>query len=106
IYDLFLVSFYSLFVCFCVYTSYSFFFFFQAEDGIRDRNVTGVQTCALPISVVSASEVPYPANAGFLSPYPAPLSSAFAWNGTLPYLFQGQASAAYRVHGLSFAGSP
>src|SRR5699024_11687596 len=25
-------------------------FFFQAEDGIRDRNVTGVQTCALPIS--------------------------------------------------------
>src|SRR5699024_12144295 len=28
---------------------YLFFFFFQAEDGIRDRNVTGVQTCALPI---------------------------------------------------------
>src|SRR5699024_12079893 len=26
-------------------------FFFQAEDGIRDRNVTGVQTCALPILV-------------------------------------------------------
>src|SRR5699024_11694744 len=25
-------------------------FFFQAEDGIRYRNVTGVQTCALPIS--------------------------------------------------------
>src|SRR5207249_7748520 len=32
------------FVCFVF-----FFFFFQAEDGIRDRNVTGVQTCALPI---------------------------------------------------------
>src|SRR5437667_4905534 len=30
---------------------FSFFvFFFQAEDGIRDRDVTGVQTCALPIS--------------------------------------------------------
>src|SRR5207237_4180133 len=29
--------------CFC-------FFFFQAEDGIRDSSVTGVQTCALPIS--------------------------------------------------------
>src|SRR5690554_7772794 len=28
--------------CFC-------FFFFQAEDGIRDADVTGVQTCALPI---------------------------------------------------------
>src|SRR5688572_31386526 len=30
-----------------------FFFFFQAEDGIRDLTVTGVQTCALPISFVS-----------------------------------------------------
>src|SRR3712207_247336 len=29
---------------------YFFFFFFQAEDGIRDIGVTGVQTCALPIS--------------------------------------------------------
>src|SRR5438876_6018839 len=29
--------------------STSFFFFFQAEDGIRDGRVTGVQTCALPI---------------------------------------------------------
>ena len=29
-----------------------FFFFFQAEDGIRDDLVTGVQTCALPISVI------------------------------------------------------
>src|SRR5207245_4706602 len=28
------------------------FFFFQAEDGIRDATVTGVQTCALPISGV------------------------------------------------------
>src|SRR5689334_23898820 len=28
---------------------FSFFFFFQAEDGIRDGTVTGVQTCALPI---------------------------------------------------------
>src|SRR5690348_17666150 len=28
-----------------------YYFFFQAEDGIRDGRVTGVQTCALPISV-------------------------------------------------------
>src|SRR5690554_7760260 len=28
-----------------------FFFFFQAEDGIRDADVTGVQTCALPICI-------------------------------------------------------
>src|SRR2546429_3477624 len=33
-------------LCVCV-----FFFFFQAEDGIRDVAVTGVQTCALPILV-------------------------------------------------------
>src|SRR5207249_9358856 len=31
------------------------FFFFQAEDGIRDRNVTGVQTCALPIFKLSVA---------------------------------------------------
>src|SRR5207248_5120636 len=44
-------------VCLCfltlnhvVHLFYFFFFFFQAEDGIRDRTVTGVQTCALPIS--------------------------------------------------------
>src|SRR5699024_11863998 len=35
-----------LFEIFCVIC-----FFFQAEDGIRDRNVTGVQTCALPICI-------------------------------------------------------
>src|SRR5438067_8305310 len=34
------------------------FFFFQAEDGIRDRNVTGVQTCALPICPRSRRERP------------------------------------------------
>src|SRR5437879_13882156 len=33
----------------CVLCLFSFFFF-QAEDGIRDTSVTGVQTCALPIS--------------------------------------------------------
>src|SRR5690606_40496088 len=32
-----------------------FFFFFQAEDGIRDFHVTGVQTCALPIWVKQLS---------------------------------------------------
>src|SRR3989441_4421835 len=31
------------------------FFFFQAEDGIRDKLVTGVQTCALPISFERAA---------------------------------------------------
>src|SRR5437762_11813530 len=39
------------FVSFFVYIC---FFFFQAEDGIRDTSVTGVQTCALPISRLDA----------------------------------------------------
>src|SRR5436189_606603 len=66
------------------------FFFFQAEDGIRDTSVTGVQTCALPIerslllrSTASPSArviVPTPAAArysaaGEPSP-PAPITSA------------------------------
>src|SRR2546430_6805790 len=33
----------------CSFVIVCFFFFFQAEDGIRDLTVTGVQTCALPI---------------------------------------------------------
>src|SRR5690625_7926745 len=32
-----------------IYISFDIIFFFQAEDGIRDGHVTGVQTCALPI---------------------------------------------------------
>src|SRR5688572_32004077 len=46
-----------IFVCFLffftVFFCFFFFFFFQAEDGIRDLTVTGVQTCALPISLLS-----------------------------------------------------
>src|SRR5699024_12010933 len=41
------------FICSILYIS----FFFQAEDGIRDRNVTGVQTCALPISDITFKHV-------------------------------------------------
>src|SRR5258708_31200439 len=35
-------------------------FFFQAEDGIRDDLVTGVQTCALPISIVKIQVTTHP----------------------------------------------
>src|SRR5438874_6420640 len=48
----------------CVLSLYGFkgidclFFFFQAEDGIRDLYVTGVQTCALPISLERAGADP------------------------------------------------
>src|SRR5256886_11302257 len=40
-----------------------FFFFFQAEDGIRDLTVTGVQTCALPISGANEGPCQAPASA-------------------------------------------
>src|SRR5437868_12470772 len=41
---------YCMVCCWCMCFLFLYlFFFFQAEDGIRDRNVTGVQTCALPI---------------------------------------------------------
>src|SRR5688572_31543381 len=39
-----------MFILFYIYFFFFVFFFFQAEDGIRDLTVTGVQTCALPIS--------------------------------------------------------
>src|SRR2546430_3736262 len=38
-----------LYMCAVQHSCDSLFFFFQAEDGIRDLTVTGVQTCALPI---------------------------------------------------------
>src|SRR5437762_3645869 len=39
-----------------IFLFFFFFFFFQAEDGIRDTSVTGVQTCALPISMPPTPE--------------------------------------------------
>src|SRR5437764_2584752 len=48
---LFCIVFASLVVC-VLFLFLVFFFFFQAEDGIRDTSVTGVQTCALPIFTV------------------------------------------------------
>src|SRR5207244_10492900 len=43
-------------VCSCCFLS-SYCFFFQAEDGIRDDLVTGVQTCALPILQMAAAKL-------------------------------------------------
>src|SRR5690606_39861154 len=48
------------------------FFFFQAEDGIRDFHVTGVQTCALPI--LSGVFVAARGRMGSPVPMPAPVS--------------------------------
>src|SRR3712207_7508668 len=55
-----------------------FFFFFQAEDGIRDIGVTGVQTCALPIS--PPTNRPYPALSSTKDTPPAPATTS----GTTP----------------------
>src|SRR2546430_3661733 len=53
-----------------------FFFFFQAEDGIRDLTVTGVQTCALPISYRSPGGPPLrPASPSPASRTRSPLST-------------------------------
>src|SRR6266511_2139884 len=54
------------------------FFFFQAEDGIRDFHVTGVQTCALPILPRSSAEARRIAStvSGFMWPPWAPITSA------------------------------
>src|SRR3712207_7133019 len=50
--SIFFILFHIILLCFLI-TLFGLycFFFFQAEDGIRDIGVTGVQTCALPISI-------------------------------------------------------
>src|SRR5260221_1344716 len=57
-----------------------FFFFFQAEDGIRDHCVTGVQTCALPI--LFAIAVGLIAIAKFIA-RPGLLTSNIGWNSAI-----------------------
>src|SRR5882672_2640391 len=52
------------------------FFFFQAEDGIRDHCVTGVQTCALPISCPEYGPTPVATNINHESN--SPRASAFS----------------------------
>src|SRR2546430_9252925 len=49
-----------------------FFFFFQAEDGIRDLTVTGVQTCALPIWAPGGFEVARALGRDLADPRPTP----------------------------------
>src|SRR5208283_5810831 len=59
---LFFFAFFFFFFFFRCRFFFFFFFFFQAEDGIRDRDVTGVQTCALPISTIAEPLKPHPMN--------------------------------------------
>src|SRR5690625_7860637 len=55
------------------------FFFFQAEDGIRDGHVTGVQTCALPISSGASSS-----SSPESRPHPIPSAAAAAARSSTP----------------------
>src|SRR5690606_25960633 len=55
-----------------------FFFFFQAEDGIRDFHVTGVQTCALPMH---ASDAPFPGSTETGLPEQCATGVAREWPG-------------------------
>src|SRR2546422_6424856 len=63
---------YGLYSCLAL----GYFFFFQAEDGIRDVAVTGVQTCALPIFIRTTSDPsgadPGPTNTRPSAPTPVP----------------------------------
>src|SRR6266481_9066283 len=54
------------------------FFFFQAEDGIRDGTVTGVQTCALPISQLPPPAQPAGDGPGGGPAHPSPAAPAAA----------------------------
>src|SRR5207245_3551182 len=67
------------------------FFFFQAEDGIRDATVTGVQTCALPICFISGpgpggknSRPPCSGGGGRFPPSSKPGSPGLPSNGGRP----------------------
>src|SRR5205823_11520196 len=52
----FIITYYVIYF-FLLLFFFFFFFFFQAEDGIRDKLVTGVQTCALPICQPSSTRI-------------------------------------------------
>src|SRR5699024_11751703 len=65
-------------------------FFFQAEDGIRDRNVTGVQTCALPIS-----------SDAFILNVCFTLAAGLAWGAWLRDAFERQRRGELAPHWLA-----
>src|SRR5690625_3921760 len=83
------------------------FFFFQAEDGIRDGHVTGVQTCALPISVSAAvKKLPDVFDATGVPPDQCRQNVIFqvGYNGHLPAIKGGIADTVKTVFGDNFYG--
>src|SRR5260221_4376238 len=73
----------------------AFLFFFQAEDGIRDHCVTGVQTCALPISRLPAGELRKASQRNTRRAAPSSSKIAPTWGPGDPVRWKGRA-AAYR----------
>src|SRR5688572_26938773 len=72
-----------------------FFFFFQAEDGIRDLTVTGVQTCALPISEEAPIRWAADIGADRVELYTEPFARAFEHGDTAGLAsFEAYANAA------------
>ena len=69
------------------------FFFFQAEDGIRDWSVTGVQTCALPIYAWNAP----PTKAVMVGDYKFDLMAGQRAETATVYIEIGRASCRERV---------
>src|SRR5437879_11510144 len=73
------------------------FFFFQAEDGIRDTSVTGVQTCALPICFSTRS-------AWYSSTSPTRICAETAWSESLCVLTQKESTKAVLVQSHADGG--
>src|SRR6266542_6550173 len=96
----FFFFFFYFFVYFFLYVF--FFFFFQAEDGIRDATVTGVQTCALPISRRPVKRPPRPPTVP--GARYAPLSIECADGGVSVRWLGGQAGAAAAVAAVPVRG--
>src|SRR5699024_11443976 len=93
--------------CVCSSPSMSYTcFFFQAEDGIRDRNVTGVQTCALPIS----RGLYTPATAGILPVGEAALRGGYlqllGYKDLLEVVGNAMNGVTFRHEGLAIPSEP
>src|SRR5689334_16716464 len=86
IFFFFLYLFFFFFFFLSLYFVFFFFFFFQAEDGIRDGTVTGVQTCALPISALPEEK----------------LRRADVVNSFFRYSVEDEIGAARRAFGVRF----
>src|SRR2546427_947519 len=66
-------------------------FFFQAEDGIRDLTVTGVQTCALPISVTAVAFLTIPETlVALFTPDPAVIADGSLYLRVIAFAQIGQ----------------